>query len=113
MLCHVADQMRVALGDIPAEAKQTILRFKPVRWLFVDLLPWPKGKIPTAPEMQSSRPTTWDADLAAALALIERFPTHTPTGPWPLHPAFGALTGPEWADLSARHIDYHLQQFGG
>lgn len=112
MLCHVADQLRVALGDLPAVAVPTVLRFKPVRWLVVDLLPWPKGKIPTAPEMQSTRPGEWAADLAAARALVDRFATERRTREWPVHPAFGRLTGAEWGSLSARHLDYHLQQFG-
>jgi hypothetical protein len=112
MLCHVADQMRVALGDVPAVAVPTLLRFKPVRWLFVDRLPWPKGRIPTAPEMQRTRPGEWADDLAATRGLIDRFATASPTREWPVHPAFGRLSGDEWGSLSARHLDYHLQQFG-
>jgi hypothetical protein len=28
------------------------------------------------------------------------------------HPFFGKLSGKEWGELTYKHIDHHLQQFG-
>ncbi len=66
MLCHLADQLRVALGDLSSKpvhtfASRTLLKFMVVN---TGLEP-PRGKIQTAPEMLASRPAAWEADLSA------------------------------------------------
>lgn len=43
---------------------------------------------------------------------LERFATREPTGAWPAHPLFGALSGSDWGVLVYRHMDPHLRQFG-
>ena len=75
MVCHVADHLRIALGDTEVHtAKVTfrlgrrevavspgLLRLKPVRYLFVHRLPWPKGRFRAASEMWSTAPREWQA----------------------------------------------------
>ena len=66
MICHVADQLRVALGDIPTSiSAPSIFRFRLVRRVVVHWLPWPKGRIETVPEMLTTSPSEWDDDLSA------------------------------------------------
>jgi hypothetical protein len=110
MLCHVADQMRVALGDIPARpvhtfATRTFLKFLVINTGFEP----PRGKIQTAPEMLTSRPTSWDADLAACVDLAERVGHGAANA---VHPAFGPLSSAEWGRLCWKHTNHHLVQFG-
>jgi hypothetical protein len=110
MLCHVADQMRVALGDIPAQAvhsfaSRTFLKFLVIRTGFQP----PRGKIQTAPEMLTSQPTSWDADLSACLALAERVARGSAQA---VHPRFGPLSPEEWGRLCWKHLNHHLVQFG-
>jgi hypothetical protein len=112
MVCHVGDQLRIAMGDLAVDEKPILLRFKPLRRVFIYWLPWPKGKIPTSPAMQTTLPGDWDADVAATGALVDRFATVSPAGEWAVHPAFGRLSGEEWGELSWKHLDYHLGQFG-
>jgi hypothetical protein len=112
MVCHVSDQLRVALGDLPTEARPMFLRNRALRELFVHWLPWPKGKVQTTPEMLSSRPGEWARDVAELRALLDRFAARAPDGTWAAHPAFGAMSGREWGRLCHKHLDYHLQQFG-
>jgi hypothetical protein len=113
MLCHVSDAVRVALGDIPATAKGKSAFANPlVRWLAIYVIPWPRGKMETAAEMLSSTPTNRDADLAAFRALLDRIGARGAGGEWPAHPLFGRMPGKIWGDLTYRHIDYHLGQFG-
>jgi hypothetical protein len=112
MVCHVSDQLRVALGDVPTAQKPMFLTNRLLRELFVFVLPWPKGKMPTAPEMQSSRPGDWARDVETLGALLDRFGTRQPDGTWAPHPAFGRLSGREWGRLCHKHTDYHFQQFG-
>jgi hypothetical protein len=110
MLCHVADQMRVALGDIATRpvhtfASRTLLKFLVVG---TGLRP-PRGKIQTAPEMLTSRPTSWGTDLAACVELAERVGRG---GAGAVHPTFGPLSPSEWGRLCWKHLDHHLVQFG-
>lgn len=110
MLCHVSDQMRVALGDLPTRSYGRALTGQLARWYAIHTpLPWPKGKVRTSPEMLTAKPGAWDADVRALEALIRRFGTEAPRGP---HPRFGRLTAREWGILAAKHLAYHLTQFG-
>jgi hypothetical protein len=110
MLCHVADQMRVALGEIPATDRSTLLRRTLLKWLVVET-PFraPPGKAKTSPEMQTSQPTDWGEDLAACEGLIERVGMG---GAAAVHPSFGPLTPRQWGRMCWKHLDHHLRQFG-
>ena len=112
MVCHVADQLRVALGELDTAGKPGLLRFRPLRQLFVYWLPWPKGRIETAPEMLTTMPLEWHDDVSTLHALIEKVGKRAPVVKWAMHPMFGPLSGREWGVLSWKHLDYHLQQFG-
>src|SRR5215217_3924742 len=73
MLCHVADQFRVALGEIPSAFIGNPLTRTLLKWLVVyaPVTP-PPGKIETAPEMLTTRPASWADDLRATETLLER-----------------------------------------
>jgi hypothetical protein len=81
MLAHVADQLRMALGDIRARPVRTPLRYPVLRELIVYLLPWPRGA-PTAPELLSTAAGDWAGDVEALHALIGRFAERGPRAPW-------------------------------
>ena len=86
MLCHVGDQLRVALGDIESRPRpllfrfgnmnvQTtpgLLRFRWYRQLIVHWAPWPKARIKAPPEMLTTAPANWDDDVVALHPLIDR-----------------------------------------
>jgi hypothetical protein len=114
MLCHLVDSFRVPLGETSARPRSTPLRFAPLRWLLVFVLPWPKGRLPTMPEFQQTKPETWERDRAAWEAALTRFVARgrqaQPT--WSPHPAFGTLPNWEWGRMVYLHIDHHLRQFG-
>lgn len=108
MVCHLADHMRVGLGELPARDFSTPFRRTVLKWLGVDLpIRWPHG-LRTAREMQSSQPTDWASDVAAVEELIERVAMGGAAG---VHPLFGPLSPRAWARLSWKHIDHHLRQF--
>ncbi len=110
LLCHLADQLRVALGDIPVQRHDSLLSRTLLKWLVVytPLKP-PPGKVETAPEMLTTVPGEWAEDLRACEGLIQRLAT-TPTGA--VHPFFGPLTHHGWGRLAWKHLDHHLRQFG-
>ncbi len=110
MLCHAADQMRVALGDLPSKPVHTFLSRTLVKFLVVNTgLKPPRGKIRTAPEMLTSQPTSWDTDLAACVELVKRVGSGAAGA---VHPSFGPLSPDEWGRLCWKHLSHHLEQFG-
>ena len=110
MVCHIADQMRVALGDVPARPIHNFASRTLVKFLVIETgIKPPRGKIQTAPEMLMSQPTSWEADLAACVDLAERVARGSATA---VHPAFGPLSPREWGRLCWKHLDHHLVQFG-
>ena len=113
MVCHLIDAFRIPLGEEPVTVRWTPLRIYPLRWLLAYVLPWPKGKLPTTPEFQRTKPSTWEADQAAWKAALERFVEHgRKGGPFGPHRAFGVLSNSEWGRLVYLHCDHHLRQFG-
>ncbi len=110
LLCHLADQLRVSLGDIPTRRHDSALSRTLLRWLVVySPLKAPPGRVQTAPEMLTTAPTQWEQDLRACEVLIQRLAS-TPTAA--VHPFFGPLTHAEWGRLGWKHLDHHLRQFG-
>jgi hypothetical protein len=114
MLCHLVDACRVPLGETEASHRWTPFRLFPLRWLFVHLLPWPKGKIPTMKEFQQTQASELDLDRSNWNAALTRFVARgrEPHARWNPHPSFGALPNWEWGRLMYRHIDHHFRQFG-
>lgn len=110
MLCHLNDSLRISLGELPCKPQHNIFTRTLGRALVVNTgLKAPRGKIDTAPEMMTTQPTTWDADLAACVQLVERVAAGKATA---VHPAFGPLTPEEWGRMNWKHINHHLEQFG-
>jgi hypothetical protein len=107
MVCHLADSLRVGLGDVSAKRVDT--RRTLIKWLVVySPVKPPPGKVQTAPEMLMSTPTTWAADLATLEALLARTATQSSA----THPFFGPLPPAGWGRLGWKHVDHHLRQFG-
>lgn len=112
MVAHLNDALRMGLGELATKPKGNALFRNPVvRWLLINVLPWPKGT-PTAPELLAAPPGGWDADTRAFRELLERVGAADPRGSWPEHPMFGRLSGRGWGELVYRHVDHHLRQFG-
>src|SRR5215470_2552027 len=97
MLCHTADVMRIALGELPSKPEHSFFSRTIGKFMVVNTgLQAPRGKIETAPEMMTSKPNSWDADLAACVDLVERVGRGSPTA---VHPAFGPLSPDEWGRM--------------
>src|SRR5688572_7355129 len=73
MLCHLADSFRLALGESSATPKSSPMRWLPMRLLFLYLLPWPKGKVPTMREFQQTKPGGWERDRQDWESALSRF----------------------------------------
>jgi hypothetical protein len=111
MLAHLNDAMRLAIGELRVEPKQTPLRRPLIKQLVIYVAPWPHGA-PTAPELLARCDHASFAEEQPAFREIARRLAAKPTTEtWPKHPAFGALTHRAWGVLEYRHCDHHLRQF--
>jgi DinB family protein len=111
MVTHLADSLRMAIGELPCAPTTTPLRYFPIKQFVVYWAPWPKGA-PTAPELIARVPASWTTEITGLTALVDRVAARGPDGPFADHPAFGTLTGRAWGVLMYRHIEHHLRQFG-
>jgi hypothetical protein len=112
MVCHLADSLRMAMGDLKVAPKKSPIRYPPLKQLIVYVAPFPKG-VPTAPELLAREPREWTAEVADLQSLLDRAADGRSTDAWPEHPAFGTLSKRAWGVLIFRHMDHHLRQFGG
>jgi hypothetical protein len=111
MLCHLAESMKMANGEIVCAPKKLPIRFFPLKQLLIFVVPFAKG-LPTAPELLASPETPVDAAKSELRAAMQRFIAAGPGAQRNDHPAFGRLTSRAWGVLTARHCDHHLRQFG-
>ena len=48
MVCHLADSLKMAMGDLKVASKRLPIRYPPLKQLILYVAPFPKGA-PTAP----------------------------------------------------------------
>jgi hypothetical protein len=114
MIAHCTRGMMMGFGELPTHTRNTILRYWPLKHVFVYWAPFPKAKA-KAPRELVTRGTNldeWPQSVAALHATLDRFATLDLEARWPDHPVFGTLTGHAWGALGWRHLDHHLRQFG-
>jgi hypothetical protein len=116
MICHVADVLRMAVGERRVSGASGLLQRTVIKWIALYVpASWPAG-IPTVPEVDQectgTRPADFVADVAAVDALLARVAAQ-PGGRWPpQHPIFGPLSHSAWLRWAYLHTDHHLRQFG-
>ncbi len=71
MVCHLADSLRMAMGDLKVAPKRLPIRYPPLKQLIIYVAPFPKGA-PTAPELLTREPREWASDIADVQALLNR-----------------------------------------
>ncbi len=111
MLAHVTDGMRMTMGEMEIAPKKSPLRFPPLRYLIIYVLPFPKGA-PTAPELIERTPGEWEREIAEFKQVFARLVASSQRTDWPEHPAFGKLSAKDWGALCYKHLDHHFKQFG-
>jgi hypothetical protein len=110
IVCHLSDQLRMALGTIQTTPIPGILRYSPVKQLAIGPLPWPHGA-KSPPESWTTNPAEWTRDVATLRQLLDQFGSSTQQDNWPEHPIFGRMTRDLWGRLTCKHFDHHLRQF--
>jgi len=112
MLWHLNQSMRMSLGDAVFEPRRVPPLPKPVlRWMVLNV-PWPKGRTPTYREMVATTTHDFAAEHSRLLQFIHRVCALPIDGAWPVNPTLGPMSGAQWSQLQAKHVDHHLKQFG-
>ena len=121
MLGHVIQSLRMMTGElaVPVAPVPWVVRRTPVRQLLIYVLPLPRG-LPTSPELLTRPATepaahtsaTWAAERAELERTLDMIGARSADARWPIHPAFGPLTGRAWGVQQYRHLDHHFRQFG-
>jgi DinB superfamily len=117
MVCHLADNFRMALGMKLVLPTTGLLQRTLVKWLALYApLQWPPGRLRTSPEVDQeqggTRPTVFDADLAESEALLKRVAAEAGSLHRHRHPVFGPMSDGDWLRWAYLHTDHHLRQFG-
>ncbi len=116
MLCHVADQLRMALNitNIPLRKNRITRAF--MKFVALNMKTIPPTKIQTFseidPKRKGTKPTSIDKDKAVLIALMDEVRQQPNNYEWGKHPMFGQLTKKEWGKIMLIHLDHHLRQFG-
>ncbi len=110
MVTHLLEAYRMRSGELALRRRPMPLR-PLVKWLMLYVLPFPKGA-PTAKELLSRKPSTWESDVAALKATIMASEQPSASAPVGDHPIFGTMTVQDWGVLLHKHTDHHLRQFG-
>jgi hypothetical protein len=116
VLCHLADQFRMALGELPVKGEAGFFGRTLMRWLVLAGMPAPKGKVSTMPELDQltagTKPTEFEKDRQSLFGYIAIMVSKGSEYAWAAHPVFGKMGEPEWCRMGWIHLDHHLSQFG-
>lgn len=115
MLCHLSDQLRLALNHKPTITKSNWFYRTIYKWVAIYLMKEMPKNLTTIKEQQQGKgnagtlPTSFESDKMILLNLLSEFKNKKDAlNP---HPLLGRLTANEWGKLVFVHIDYHLKQF--
>jgi hypothetical protein len=115
MLGHCAAGIKMAFGDVPSKVRVGPVRSAIVRFIFVDLISFPKNA-PTPPELNIQKKLklsgSFQQQKDALIAQLERLNNTPEDYEFAIHPIFRKLTRKQWGKLAYKHLDHHLKQFG-
>lgn len=113
MICHLVDALDSAFAPSPPMGPASPLMWPPLKQLVIYVLPWPRGKLQSPPDLLQTTPTDWLSDTARFRTALERVASRDPRDAnWPSSEVFGRLSGRDWGALLRTHIHHHFTQFG-
>ena len=112
MLAHLTDVMRRTFGELPVKPKHIpLIASFPFKQLVLYVLPLPKNS-PTAPELLSRVPVSFEEEQRQCKSLIARLDAAPGALTFAPHPIFGPLTERQMGTLLHKHVSHHLRQSG-
>jgi hypothetical protein len=112
MLWHLCEPIECALGAKPYGKMMSMPLPGPmIKWMLLNV-PWIKGRTPTAPAFEAKGRYDLEAERKRLLGLLDRMAAADVNGQAQLHPMFGNNPMAYQSRLQAKHVRYHLEQFG-
>lgn len=115
MIVHLADPLRVALGEKNSEFIKSEYSEPGLRHEIIYKLEWPKDS-PTSPEFirgqSGTEPVDFQNDMKTLTEVLKKFCDKNEEIRFSVHPTFGDISNKDWGRLMWRHMDHHLKQFG-
>lgn len=115
MMCHLADGLRMATGELKVADTSSFLTRTVLKQLVLHVLPFPKN-VPTLRELDQMRDGTpaaeFEADRTALKESLRQACSCGDDFAWASHGKFGPLNRKQWGILAYKHFDHHLKQFG-
>jgi len=113
MLTHCSLVLETATGDRPMKQKLLGKIVTPlIRSSILGEKPFSKNS-PTDPTFVVSDAKDFVAERKRLVSLLNRFVERGPAEAGrQTHTFFGKLSGEEWGQLTYKHLDHHLRQFG-
>ena len=112
MVAHLDAQMRDILGELSVKPRPKQFRNPVLQWFIIEVMPWPRGKLPTAPEYVIASPGELSSLVAALRTRLEAWAARGEHDAGAVHPLFGPLSGRMLGKLLHKHWNHHLEQFG-
>ncbi len=117
MLCHLADQIRVATNQIKTKDFSNFFTRTIASKLVLLGMPAPKGKVKTFSEIDldkgnGTKPTSFENDRSLLKKNVSDFLEKDNSFIFQPHSAFGSFTREQWGRIIYIHFDHHLKQFG-
>lgn len=116
MIVHCTDQIRMASGELKCRFVGNALSTSLLKFLFLTIIPTPKGKIETTPELKQgargTKLTDFESDKNTLSGIIRNINSVLRSDIKVEHPFFGNMSKKEWGRLCRLHLDHHLRQFG-
>ena len=110
MVCHCADQIRLALGTLIAKEYGNLTREEIFAFSNAGkTVPTPLGMDQVVGD--GTQPTTFEKDIATLRQHIVEFSELDDNFEYGRHPYFGQLTKEKWTSLTLYHLNHHLKQF--
>ena len=110
MLWHINQAMGLSLGTVTVGPGGPTMPAWLIRTIVINM-PWPKGG-PTHPDFVAKQQYDFAAERERALKHIAEIASKPMDYEWPVHPAFGKMSGRQVSTLVHKHLNHHLTQFG-
>ncbi len=116
MLCHIADQIRLALGYLELKNTGNFFDRTLIKWFELSMREISAEKINRVegviPEIEKTKPVNFIDDKVTLVKLLEQLVRKDEAYDWGEHPKFGQLNRKEWGKLIYAELNYYLKQFG-
>ena len=111
MLCHTADQLRLAMGFIEVKDQSNFISRNFTKWMALRMEA-PKGKVETLEEINQvegggTPSVSFEDDKINLIKLLNAFKDKEDTYEWSPHPYFGKLSKEQWGRLAYMHLTHH------